>query len=143
MRPDLQGYAAQCTLGSLVPRLLGQCSLGGPVVFPPTRSYTGPSLLPARLSLQTLHLPLLFIDFPCGPLSLPSCPYILVARCFRLVAPSSATCSLWFLAHGFFYPEDGGDIFLRNVGSHKRYTAPQTRRRHSSLQWYLLSYAVV
>jgi hypothetical protein len=30
----------------------------------------------------------------------------------------------WFLARGFFYPEDGGDKFLRNVGSHKIYTAP-------------------
>jgi hypothetical protein len=32
-----------------------------------------------------------------------------------------------------FYPEDGGDTFLRNVGSiHKIYTAPHPRRRHSS-----------
>jgi hypothetical protein len=31
----------------------------------------------------------------------------------------------------FFYPEDG-DTFLRNVGSHKIYTAPHPRRRHSS-----------
>jgi hypothetical protein len=39
------------------------------------------------------------------------------------VAPcrSAATCSCWFLARGFFYPEDRGDIFLRNVGSHKIY----------------------
>jgi hypothetical protein len=37
---------------------------------------------------------------------------------------SSATCSRWFLARGFFYPEDGGDMFLRNVSSHKSYTAP-------------------
>jgi hypothetical protein len=28
-------------------------------------------------------------------------------------------------------PEDGGDTFLRNVGSHKIYTAPHPRR-HSS-----------
>jgi hypothetical protein len=28
-------------------------------------------------------------------------------------------------------PEDGGDIFLRNVGLHKIYTAPHPRRRHS------------
>jgi hypothetical protein len=48
------------------------------------------------------------------------------------------TCSLqpptqrWFLARGFFYPEDGGDTFLRNVCSHKIYTAPHLRRRHSS-----------
>jgi hypothetical protein len=43
-----------------------------------------------------------------------------------------ATCSRWFLASGFFYPEDGGDTFLRNVGSHKFYTAPHPRKRHSS-----------
>jgi hypothetical protein len=45
---------------------------------------------------------------------------------------SAATCSRWFLASGFFYPEDGGDMFLRNVGSHKICTAPHPRRRHSS-----------
>jgi hypothetical protein len=36
---------------------------------------------------------------------------------------AAATCSLWLLAHEFFYPEDGGDKFLRNVGLHKIYTA--------------------
>jgi hypothetical protein len=47
---------------------------------------------------------------------------------------SATTCSRWFFARGFFYPEDGGDTFLRNVGSiHKIYTAPHDRRRHSSL----------
>jgi hypothetical protein len=45
---------------------------------------------------------------------------------------TTATCSRWFLARGFFYPEDGGDTFLRNVGSHKKYTAPHPRNRHSS-----------
>jgi hypothetical protein len=35
-----------------------------------------------------------------------------------------------FLA--FLYPEDEGDTFLRNVGSHKTYTAPHPRTRHSS-----------
>jgi hypothetical protein len=43
---------------------------------------------------------------------------------------------LWgmtFFARGFFYPEDGGDTILRNVGSIDRiYTAPYPRRRHSS-----------
>jgi hypothetical protein len=29
-------------------------------------------------------------------------------------------------------PENEGDTFLRNVGSHKIYTAPHPRRRHSS-----------
>jgi hypothetical protein len=45
---------------------------------------------------------------------------------------AAATCSSWFLTRGFFYPEDGGDTFLRNFGSHKSYTAPHPRRRHSS-----------
>jgi hypothetical protein len=29
---------------------------------------------------------------------------------------SAAPSSRWFTALGFFYPEDGGDTFLRNVG---------------------------
>jgi hypothetical protein len=42
-------------------------------------------------------------------------------------------CKLsWFLTREFFYIEDVGDTFLRNVGSHKIYTAPHPRRRHSS-----------
>jgi hypothetical protein len=45
---------------------------------------------------------------------------------------STATCSRWFLARGFFHPEDGGDTFLENVGSHKIYTPPHPRRRNSS-----------
>jgi hypothetical protein len=32
---------------------------------------------------------------------------------------SAATCSRRFLARGLFYPEDGGDTFVWNVGSHK------------------------
>jgi hypothetical protein len=46
---------------------------------------------------------------------------------------AAATCSRWFFARGFFYPEDGGDMILRNVGSIDHiYTAPHPRRRHSS-----------
>jgi hypothetical protein len=45
---------------------------------------------------------------------------------------SAATSSRWFLARGFFYPEDRSDTFLRNVGSHKVYTTRHPRRRHSS-----------
>jgi hypothetical protein len=41
--------------------------------------------------------------------------------------------SHWFLTRRFFYPEDGGDMFLWNVSSHKIYTAPHPRRRHSSM----------
>jgi hypothetical protein len=80
--------------------------------------------------LSTHPSPLLSTDFPCGPLSLPSCSYI--SGCSRLVDQSAATCSRWFLARGIFYPEDGGDTFLRKVGSHNIYTSPHTRRRHSS-----------
>jgi hypothetical protein len=32
--------------------------------------------------------------------------------CERETSVDAATCSRWFLAHGFFYPEDGGDTFL-------------------------------
>jgi hypothetical protein len=53
-----------------------------------------------------------------------------IASIFRLQL--AATCSRWFLARGFSYLEDGGDTFLRNVGSHKIYTAPHPRRRHYS-----------
>jgi hypothetical protein len=38
-----------------------------------------------------------------------------------------AACSRWLLSRGFFYPEYGGNTFLRNVGSHKIYTAPHPR----------------
>jgi hypothetical protein len=49
------------------------------------------------------------------------------------VAQSAATCSRWFIARRFFYPEDGDDTFLWNLGSfHWIYTTPHPRRRHSS-----------
>jgi hypothetical protein len=32
----------------------------------------------------------------------------------------------------FFYPEYGGDMFLRDVGSHKIHMAPHLKRLHSS-----------
>jgi hypothetical protein len=52
---------------------------------------------------------------------------------FKFLASSAATCSRWFFARGFFYPEDGGDTILRNVGPIDHiYTAPHPRRRHSS-----------
>jgi hypothetical protein len=40
-------------------------------------------------------------------------------RAGRPLPPDAATCTRSFLARGFFYPEDVGDTFLRNVGSHK------------------------
>jgi hypothetical protein len=48
-----------------------------------------------------------------------------------------AIYSRWFLNRGFFYPEDGGDRSLRNVGSHKIYTAPHPSKWHS-LRMYLI-----
>jgi hypothetical protein len=54
-----------------------------------------------------------------------------VNRCFGgtycLHFQGIKTCSRWFLTCGFLYLEDGGDAFLRNVGSHKIYTAPHPR----------------
>jgi hypothetical protein len=44
------------------------------------------------------------------------CNYIDNVRLEALTAVAAATCPHWFFAHGFFYPEDGGDMFLRNVG---------------------------
>jgi hypothetical protein len=95
------------------------------------QSSTGssPPLLPARLAFSTDPTPLFFINFPCGLLTLPNsfppCSY--KAGCFQLVAQSAATCSHWFLTCRFFYLEDGGDMFLQNIGSHKIYRAPQPR----------------
>jgi hypothetical protein len=82
-----------------------------------------PSILP---TLQLEPLPRYCEYLPCFSLSLTCSAE---ARCRT---QSAATCSRWFLARGFFYPEDGGDTFLRNVGSHKIYTAPHPRRRNSS-----------
>jgi hypothetical protein len=37
------------------------------------------------------------------------------------------SCLHWFFACGFFYPEVGGDTFLRNIALYKSYTAPHPR----------------
>jgi hypothetical protein len=93
----------------------------------PRQYYTSSGPLSATcLQISTDPTPLPSIDYSCGPLSLPPCSYI--GGCPQLVAQYAATCSRWFLARGFFNPEDGGDTFLQNVGSHKIYTAPHPRR---------------
>jgi hypothetical protein len=51
---------------------------------------------------------------------------------------AATACSRLLLACGFFDPEFGGDTFLRNVGSHKIYTAPHPRRGHSSRKQMLV-----
>jgi hypothetical protein len=56
---------------------------------------------------------------------------------------AAATCSRWFLARGFFYPEDEDDTFLRKVSSHKIWMAPHPRRRRSSLAKKFRSYEVI
>jgi hypothetical protein len=55
----------------------------------------------------------------------------IVSAVRKLIGERAGGCSRLFLARGYFYPEDGGDTFLRNVGSHKIYTASYPRRRHS------------
>jgi hypothetical protein len=50
------------------------------------------------------------------------------------------TYTRWFLARRFFYPEDWGDRFLWNVGSHIIYTTPHPRSRHSSIWIFVLSW---
>jgi hypothetical protein len=62
-------------------------------------------LLPAGLTFTTDPTPLLSVHFPCGLLSFSPCSYI--AGYLRLVAQSAATCSRWFPAREFLYPEDG------------------------------------
>jgi hypothetical protein len=40
-----------------------------------------------------------------------------------------------------FYNEDGGDMFLRNIGFHKAYSVPRFRRHshcHEKLKSYIL-----
>jgi hypothetical protein len=60
------------------------------------------------------------------------CRFLGCGTVYFLCEVAAATCSRWFLARGFFYPVDGGDMFLRNVGSHMKYTAPHLRKWHSS-----------
>jgi hypothetical protein len=73
MTSDLQDYSGQCTLSSLAPRLLGQCSLGIP--GPPPRygpiSALARPLLPTRPSPETLPLSSLFISHVAYAPSIP------------------------------------------------------------------------
>jgi hypothetical protein len=76
MTPDLQGYSGQCTLGSLAPRLLGQCSLGSPGFSPRQRSSAISGPLSATCSpISTDPTPLLYW-FPMWPTLPPSLPVL-------------------------------------------------------------------
>jgi hypothetical protein len=59
------------------------------------------------------------------------------------MCPMNISCSHFLTlvpARGFFYPEDGGDTILRNVGSHKNYTSPGNGFLHSHRPENLKSY---
>jgi hypothetical protein len=62
-----------------------------------------------------------------------------IAGSLRLVASSAATCSRWFFARGFFYPEDGGDTILQSTTSTRRHT-PEDGILHSHRRENLKSY---
>jgi hypothetical protein len=66
MTPDLQGYAGQCTLGSLAPRLLDQYSPRSPVSPPPRHDP-----IPAQASYLLTHL---HRPFPSPLYWFPMCP---------------------------------------------------------------------
>jgi hypothetical protein len=126
---------------ALAPRLLGQCSLGSPGFFPTPENFPPPalfrSLLPASLAfLPDLYRPYWFPMWLTHPPSF--CSYL--AGCFRLVAQSATHLLTLVPRSRFFYPEDGGDMCLRNVCSYKIYTAPHHRRRHISV---LLNFVII
>jgi hypothetical protein len=99
-------------------------------LVPPSRH----ALLPALACYLLTHLYDLPLPshywFPMWP-TFP--PFVsLYSWLFSTGTQSAATCTRWFLAREFFYPEDGSDAFIRNVGSHKKYTGPHPRKRHST-----------
>jgi hypothetical protein len=61
------------------------------------------------------------------------------ASIFRIDQFASQLLTL-FLSRGFLYPEDWGDMFPRNVGSHKTQTEPHPRILHSQCCENLKSY---
>jgi hypothetical protein len=71
---------------------------------------------------------------PTTPHSLPTSPFsatVLIYLVFYWVQ-SARQLLILSLVLRFFYPEDGGNTFLRNVCSHKTHTVPRLRRRCSS-----------
>jgi hypothetical protein len=57
-----------------------------------------------------------------GTACLPNVDLAALSGCFRLVTQSAATCSRWFFARGFFYPEDGDNTFSSEMSVHPRST---------------------
>jgi hypothetical protein len=63
------------------------------------------------------------------------------ADCFQLVAQSAASCSRWFLARGYFYPEDGGDtltlVHTRSTRRHIPEDGILHSHRSENLKFYI------
>jgi hypothetical protein len=57
---------------------------------------------------------------------------------FWVCTHKRSTWTRWFLDHGFFYPEDGGDAFLRN-SVHTRSTQPHVPEDSILNMWYVQS----
>jgi hypothetical protein len=55
----------------------------------------------------------------------------LIASIFRVEKSVRQLLRLFFV-RGFYFPEDAGDTFLRNVSSYKTHTTPHPRRGHCS-----------
>jgi hypothetical protein len=55
-----------------------------------------------------------------------------ILRIYGFHRISVSSCLTLLRSRYFFYPEDGGDTFFRNVGFYKTRTAAHPRRRHSS-----------
>jgi hypothetical protein len=66
--------------------------------------------------------------------------FLMFLRFEVFTAVTMRNAVFWFLDRGFFYPEDGGDTFFRNVGS-QVYMTPHPRRRHSSFLMFVLTLA--
>jgi hypothetical protein len=126
MTPDPQGYAGQCTLGSLA------SGLGSPFSPPP------PKLILYRLWSALFYLLAHFYRrYPSTPYWFPMWPTLPPSLLFHIWVYSTggSVCSHLLTlvpCSRIFLPWDGGDTFLQNVGSHKIYTAPHPRWRHSS-----------
>jgi hypothetical protein len=105
MTPDLQAYAGQCTLGSLAPRLLGQCPIGSPFLLP--RHDANPVL--ACYLLAHLHRPFPspLYRFPMWP-TLP--PFLFL---YSWIFSTHSVCS-----------------HLLNLVSRSRVFLPWRRKRH-------------
>jgi hypothetical protein len=119
----MHGHTGPCTLGSLVPWLLGQCPLGRPTLC--TLRHTNIPALACYLLAPLRCFPSSHtIDFPCGPLSRHFCHYI--AGCFRLAF------SLQQLAHVGSSLADFSTLTMEAIRSSETSVHTKTIRNHFS-----------